>query len=156
MADRNTVYIYIFGMEDGPSKVGYSIDTARRVKQIQAEHGEKITVTGKWPVGARIALGVERYVHWLLRDYHYSGEWFSAPYDVIAEAIQKALAGEVDMSHLIPRIDIVARGWNQAEYIGTKYPRGTRERFRALLDKRHHGEFVRAAVLSELARRERS
>src|SRR6185312_11306163 len=122
-------YIYIVSIEDGPTKVGHTMDTARRMKQLQALFPwRELFLAGKWPVGASIAHATERYVHWLLRKSHISGEWFDASREEVVAAIEKGLRGEVNHYDMIPPIGHIAQGLNTGEFISTKFPRGTRER----------------------------
>ena len=144
-------YLYVLGTEDGPCKVGYSLAPEQRIKNIQRGRKERIVTVGQWPLGRSIALSVERYIHWQLRDSHIRGEWFNATQADILATIENALnkKGEIDAAHPIPPIDKRGR------------PHGLSTEILKRMDVvRDDGEdrtaFVRAAVERELKRRERA
>lgn len=154
---ENLAYVYVIGSQNGPTKVGYSVDTERRLKSIQRPKTQRIQVFGKWPVGHASALAVERYAHWLLRDKQISGEWFNVTPDEASEAVYRAVNEGVDPNYPLPRIDLIGRRLLCGEHITTKYPQRTRERIRAVLaDGEHQADLIREAVENELERRERS
>ena len=105
-------YLYVLGTEDGPCKVGYSLAPEQRIKNIQRGRKERIVTVGQWPLGRSIALSVELYIHWQLRDSHIRGEWFNATQADILATIENALnkKGEIDAAHPIPPIDTCLSG----------------------------------------------
>lgn len=152
------VYLYIIGTDDGPSKVGYAADPEVRLKAIQREVKGYIVVTGQWPIGRRLALAVERYVHWQLRHHHIRGEWFNQPPAAIVSVIEASIArqGQMDPDKPIPPLDARGRAIRNPELMATKYPKGTAVRMDASLsDGEHRADLIREAVERELKRRER-
>lgn len=155
-AKIDTSYIYVMGLEtgDGPCKVGRSMDTAKRVKMLSAEHGKKLFVLGKWPVGAYLALQVERYTHWLLRDRHYAGEWFSVTASEAAAAIEQAINAPITDKLLLPPIDVPGRKILNGEHIAVKFPSGTKAAISDIMGGAEgRADFIREAVANEIARR---
>lgn len=153
---ENLAYVYVIGSSGGPCKVGYSVDTERRLRDLQRPRTQRITVFGKWPIGHAAALSVERYAHWLLREKQISGEWFDVTAEEAADAVSAAIHEGVDPDYPLPRVDMIGRALGCGENIHTKYPQGTRERIRsALASDEHQADFIRAAVEAELKRRER-
>lgn len=156
-ARQAVTYLYVFGAEVGPSKVGQSTCPPRRLKQLQAKHPERIVVAGTWPVGGRVALATERYVHWLLRERHVHGEWFDAPREEIVAAIETALRVGPDPEYPMPRADMLARGIGSGEHLSVKHPKGTKARIDDLLAAdEHRADFIREAVEREITRRSKA
>lgn len=151
----NTSYLYIMGYpEGGPVKIGQSMDTARRTKDLVREGHKNIVVTGKWPVGRMVALAAERYAQWLLRDYHFRGEWFNVDGPTAQAAIEKAVAAVHDRWHAVPPIDTGTRKIVHGEYVRSKHERGTSEAIHAVLDEGEtHSDLIREAVKREIKRR---
>jgi len=148
-------YVYAIGSRSGPVKIGYSTDPAKRLKTLQAKSDCELFVLGKWAIHGRRALCIERYVHWLLRDKHFTGEWFNASREEAAEAVRLAMAEEdLDQVYPIPRVWTMRRQLRDGENITTKFPKGTRARLHAACGD-DYAEFVRSTVEAELKRRER-
>lgn len=156
MAAQNLAYVYVIGSPEGPCKVGYTVATARRLKEIQKAETRRIDIFGKWPVGHAKALAVERYAHWLLRDKQISGEWFDVTPEEASGAVSRATRAGVDPDYPLPRVDMIGRGLGCGEHIATKFPKGTRERIRSALETdEHQADLIRAAVEAELQRRQK-
>jgi len=144
-------YLYVVGTTDGPTKIGYSMAPANRLKAYQRE-GRKAFLAGQWPVGRRIALTAERYVHWQLREHHIRGEWFNVTQETAAKAIEAALAksAEFDPEQRIPSLDIHGSH--------SRLPAGTLDRIDLALDQganEKRSDFIRDAIERELKRRQR-
>lgn len=159
-ADTHTAYIYLMGVRDGgPSKIGYTNVPAKRLKQLEAYYKAKgqFIMLGEWPVGARKALNIERYIHWLFRDRHFRGEWFNVSLDEVEAAVQKALASPVQCMDEIPPLDMRGREPSFPEHMALGFPAGTVERIDAARgeDETRVG-LIRKATLAELDRRESS
>jgi hypothetical protein len=155
-AIENWAYVYVIGSQSGPCKVGYSVDTERRLKDIQRPKTQRIQIFGKWPLGHATALAVERYAHWLLRDKQISGEWFDVTAEEAADAVSRAVREGVDPDYPLPRVDLIGRALGCGEHIATKFPQRTRERIRGVLAaSEHQADLIREAVEAELKRREK-
>jgi len=150
-------YIYLMGPEEGPQKIGQSMDPNRRLKQLQAKEGVKLFLTGEWPVPVSKAMAIERYIHWLLRDKLFRSEWFNVTHDEAKAAIEKAVAGvdEFDTYEMMPVLDIGKQA-HYDERLFTRYPRGTATRIDRAVGARERSNFIRAAVEAELACREKA
>lgn len=156
MRAAEDAYVYAIGSQSGPVKIGYSSDPSKRLKTLQAKADHELFILGKWSIHGRRALCIERYVHWLLRDKHFTGEWFNATRDEAAEAVRLAMAEEdLDQTYPIPRVWTMRRQIRDGENITTKYPKGTRARLRAAIGD-DYADFVRSAVLAALDLREKS
>lgn len=151
-----TAYLYVFSVPGGPTKIGHAMSVERRQKAIERESGKKVIVTGNWPVGSGIALAVERYVHWLLREKHFRGEWFNASEEEVLAAVDRALNAEIDPCYPIPPVDEYGRGMKYGDHMATKYPAGTKAAVSRLLNQGEGpADFVREAVAREIKRRSR-
>lgn len=150
-------YIYIMGTDDGPVKIGHSLDPKRRSKDFKRK-GREVFIAGAWPVGATIALAAERYVQWQLREHHIRSEWFNVPLEKAVEAVKRGLGvlDQLDGYDPIPPLDPPGRALRFGEFIQTKFPNGTSDRIAAALcDGEHMAGFIREAVERELKRREK-
>lgn len=161
MAARpDSVYIYVMGTLDGPSKVGYSMTPTRRLKDIRRKYPKwDIFVVGTWPVGRAVALSVERYIQWKLRVKHIRKEWFDAERAEILSTIRQALDREDEFEQRvsIPSLDSLCVVPRFGEHIKTAYPKGTHGRIVAVLgDAEVQAAFIREAVDRELKRREKA
>lgn len=150
---QETAFVYAIGSTNGPTKIGYSLMPKKRLEVFRKKAKRDLEIFGTWPVGAAIALHVERYAHWLLRDKHITGEWFSCNRDEALDAIRRAATEDHDPNYAIPRIDTVGREIKGGVTIPTKYPRGTRERL-LNVSPGAYADFIRAAVAEKLEREE--
>lgn len=156
MPKSDVVYLYMMGVAGGPSKIGYATAPVTRMKAIQRETAGTVTLLGEWPVGAAKALATERYVHWLLREHHFRGEWFNVSQERAALAINAALASLVDERNPIPPLEAPGRELRYGQHMANKFQAGTFERVAAVLaEGEDRTDFVREAVERELKRRER-
>lgn len=159
-ADTHIAYIYLMGVrEGGPSKIGYANAPAKRLKQLEAHYKARgqFIMLGEWPVGARRAINVERYVHWLLRDRHFRGEWFNVSLDEVEVAVAKAIASPVQCMDEIPPLDIRGKEPSFPEHISLGYPAGTVSRIDSVRGPDEtRAALIRQSVLAELERRERA
>lgn len=154
MTSTDPIYfIYIIGSPGGPVKVGYSAVPDERAIQVRRHPSEKLVVLGRYPVGQRRALAVERYAHWLLRDKQISNEWFNATVKEAASAILAAIEEPVHPGYPIPSLDARASELRGGDRMVAKFPAGTRERVHRL-SSGNHSDFLREAVDREIKRRE--
>lgn len=152
-----TIYIYAMGSEDGPSKIGIASNPEERLNGVQRASNKVICVTGQWPVGKRIALAVERHIHWQLRDRHFKGEWFNVHLAEATAAIERALSLQAQFDHreLIPPLQ--QRGLPGGEHIRTAFPRGTKKLIdAALVSDEGRADFIREAINREIKRRRKA
>lgn len=156
-AKAATAFLYVIGTPDGPVKIGHSLLPKQRLDAFRRE-GREVVLTGTWPVGARIALAVERYVHWQLRDHHIRSEWFNVPRQKVLAAIRKAMSrlDQIDGSNPIPALDPHGTTPKFAEHMRIGFEAGTTAFIDAALGQgENRAAFVREAVERELKRRER-
>lgn len=150
-------FLYLFGYDggEGPSKIGYTHDVDNRLEQIMAQSRRKLILTGSWPVGTRIALAAERYVHWKLRAKHFKGEWFNVSYEEMQAAVAEALAHPLDPHELVPSLEKRGKPIRYGEHIPNTFVAGTKDRMDAVLGPDEaRNDLVREAVERELQRRE--
>lgn len=156
-AKAQTAFLYVIGTPDGPVKIGHSLSPKQRLDAFRRE-GREVILTGTWPVGARIALAVERYVHWQLREHHIRSEWFNVPRPKVLAAIRKALnhVDQIDGSNPIPALDAHGTKPKFAEHMRLGFEAGTTALIDAALQQDEtRAAFIREAVERELKRRER-
>ncbi|MCS3692049.1 hypothetical protein ABIF07_001035 [Bradyrhizobium elkanii] len=156
-AKPDTAYLYVIGTSDGPVKIGHSLAPQRRLDDFRRE-GREVVLTGTWPLGRSIALAVERYVHWQLRERHIRGEWFNVPRPEVLSAIRLALSkiNEIDGRYPIPALDRHGPKIRFAEHMKARFAEGTFARMDAVRDDgEDRTDFIREAVERELKRRER-
>lgn len=148
------VYLYVIGPEIGPVKVGRSMQPTERVKQLEAQAGVKLFLTGQWPVGQAIGLAAERYAHWLLRDKSVGAEWFDVSREEAAAAVVKAVTLDHYPHYAMPALDERSSEIRNGVYVRTKLARDLHDRMHEASGG-HHAAFIRLAVEAELARREK-
>jgi hypothetical protein len=158
VAKPDVCYIYLMGLEGGgPSKIGYAVVPAKRLKQLQALQEGKMIILGEWPAVGRLAFKIERYVHWQFRDRHFRGEWFHVSLSEVEAAVERAKAAPLEDCGLIPPLDAPGREIRFAEHMAMRFEAGTME---AIDGCREGGEdrtdFVRLAVQELIARRLRT
>lgn len=154
-------YLYVLGTpEGGPCKIGFSYVPNKRAKAMEREGYAGTHVVTEKPIQWALAKCAERYAHWLLRDHHLDREWFNVSREVAIEAVTKAVAPEMlkwySEAPMIPVTHQPKTKILKGEYVYTKFPEGTRQRFRDLLGDAGHSDFVRAAVLQALDEAERT
>ena len=147
------VFVYIIGPESGPVKVGQSASPDQRALQLRSHTSERLFVMGQYPVGKALALSVEHYAHWLLRDRHIGREWFDVTRDEAEAAIRKALGGDHHPDYPMPPLNDYPGELKGGAYVRTKVSRGVMERLH-LASNGRHADFIREAVERELERRE--
>ena len=150
----DTAFLYVMGIEGGPTKVGYSTYTDLRKRMLSRDLVEDIFLVGEWPIGKFVAMHAERYAHYLLRDKHYRGEWFACSHDEAIEAVKAALDKPWSNDLLIPPLDVRGRDILLGEHVPTKFPSGTKAAIQAaLLPDEGRADFIRSAVAHELESR---
>lgn len=80
-AHPGTGYCYFIGASEGPIKIGFSRDPARRLYQLRRETPEDIRLLAKVSGGA----DRERYYHEVFAEHHRGGEWFERTPELLAE-----------------------------------------------------------------------
>ncbi len=89
--------VYIIGSHHGPKKIGVASDLMRRLAFIQTSSPVRLKILAEVLMATDVAVKVEAYAHWLLRDAHITGEWFNVLTDDAVKAVKSA-------------VDAVARG----------------------------------------------
>lgn len=158
-AKPDTVYLYVMGFEEGgPVKVGFAQCPETRRKQLAAKEGETLIVLGFAPQAAMKAHCTERYVHWLLRERHFKGEWFNVDKQTALAAVHDGIAKwqTVNAPWFVPAIDKVGKGLGYKQHISTLFPDGYRHTLdAALAPGESRSDLIREAIEAELKRRER-
>jgi len=147
-------FVYVIGIEGGPTKVGRSCSIPRRLYEIEREECAAVFLAGAWPWGPTLALAVERYSHWMLRQHQYRGEWFNVSCDEAIAIVSKAMSTDLCVLQTLPPIDAVGPKSKFPELFQTRYPAGTIGRIKTLLgDDPDPSSFIRGAVDREIRRR---
>jgi len=158
--DPDFSYVYLVGVPGGPTKIGHAMCVKRRFKQLQAEYPlQELVPMGSWPVGALKARAVEHYVHWLLREKNYRGEWFNVARDEAVAAIKKGIEQEanLDVRPMIPPVDVSNQLGKYRQHVKTMLRAGTLESMdKVLSEGETRSDFTRSAIEAELKRRERT
>lgn len=164
MASANTdprthAYLYVLGVPNGtPHKIGFSYVPQSRAKAMIREGYNGAHVVTQQPIPWKKAAYAERYAHYLLREKHHEGEWFNVTREEAIEAIEKATAPEMmewyERRIALPLTNQPKTKIVNGEYIYTKFPAGTRQRFHALLGDSGHSDFVRSVVEAALTEAE--
>jgi Meiotically up-regulated gene 113 len=155
--DDADCWLYVMGLPDGPQKIGWSYNPARRVYPINRQSNTNAALVGQVPVSPGRALHAERYAHWLLRDHHYRAEWFNVSAAEALKAIETAAKYDwsemADGYILIPPVN--KRGGKFNEIASCKLANGLGTRITRVLDNSESkSDFIRLAVDRELAHRE--
>jgi hypothetical protein len=66
--------------EDGPIKIGFAEDVARRVRELQTAHAARLRILAF----IRGSMTTERQLHWQFRAIRISGEWYSPGPELLA------------------------------------------------------------------------
>lgn len=150
-------YVYIIGSENGPMKVGHTIDVSRRLRNHQRNSPQPLHVIATWNCGTAVdAQAAERYCHWLLREYRVQGEWFSVSPDVAVRVISNALGEKQTQAH--PGTPKHLRNKAGRPSLGVKAttvrlsPEDLAE-IEGIAGPRRVSEFIRDVVKAELNRR---
>ena len=73
-------YVYVIASsEEGPVKIGRSIDPAARCKQLQTGHQAELKVYHQQAFDEKLTPLVERTIHKTLYHKRLKGEWFQMP-----------------------------------------------------------------------------
>lgn len=83
-----SVVYFIQTGADGPIKIGFTTDLARRVKHLQAGCPDLLAVLAT----IKAEREYETRLHWALAPYRHRGEWFS-PTGAVLEAVEAAKEG---------------------------------------------------------------
>lgn len=153
-------FLYVLGVPGGPFKVGYSYSPqSRRNAMLRAGHAGCYVVFEQ-KIGVWQAQPAERYAHWLLRDHHLQSEWFNVSEDEAIAAVREAVRPDRVAAYtpydMIPDICAPDSPLRGGDAIKTKFPKGTKDRLRALLGTEGHSDFIRAAVEAKLTEAEGS
>lgn len=83
--------VYIIASGDGLFKVGFSIDPARRIRDLQMGYPHRLTLVRTFACPRGDALLVERLAHRLLAGHRQPRtEWFNAKREIVLDAVRKA------------------------------------------------------------------
>ncbi|QPF81717.1 GIY-YIG nuclease family protein [Bradyrhizobium genosp. L] len=149
-------FVYVIGAVSGPQKIGIARDVQKRMKTIQSGSFEPLAI-GFCLESPDLAVHIESYAHWLLRDHRMSGEWFKVSPDAAISAVKEAAAAVALGERRAKLVGVVGRKKRWSEDMQARFPEGTFERIEAVLaDGEDRTDFVRDAVERELKRREKA
>lgn len=159
MVIERDAHLYVIGLSDGPQKVGIAYNPLQRLSNLQVSSAGELKAAITICLPRTIAIEVERYAHWLLKDRHIRGEWFNV---TPAEAVKAARAARsaVQRGERVPRRirgnGTVGRKKINSEQTPARFPKGTLARIDAVLaDREKRSDLLREAVEREIVRRER-
>jgi hypothetical protein len=111
-------FIYFIQVgDDGPVKIGWSMNPQKRLAGLQTAHPEQLHLRGY----RRGSVQAERELHETLKDYRVNGEWFVSHEDVLAqieteyEDVIDVVAGLEDAAKLLSIATNVALKGNDFE-----------------------------------------
>ena len=79
-------YLYVIGPKEGPYKLGYSENPAKRLQQFQTGHPETLVLHYMTEVRTERVQELEKALHKNNNHHRVRGEWFDMPLDdAIAE-----------------------------------------------------------------------
>jgi T5orf172 domain len=150
-------FIYVIGASDGPQKIGVAVDVKKRLQGIQTGSHLPVTLASAEAVEADVAIHVENYAHWILREQRLSGEWFRVTPEQAKQAVHEAVeaVAKGERKERVKRAK-VGRPRLWAEDMQARFAEGTFARIDAVKgEKEDRTDFIREAVERELKRRER-
>lgn len=122
--------------------------------EIQAHSARNLVLLHERTVPAEVAVNVERRAHWLLRESHFRGEWFSVPPHEAIAAVERAAneGGEGERAG-----SLAGRKKLWAENVNLTLPAGAKERMNAALrEGEDRLDLIRSAIETELKKREKA
>lgn len=102
----STKFLYVIceSADADSVKIGFSVDPAKRVRQLQTGHATKLTVFYSEEVALDKVRALEKIIHRTLSHRRQKGEWFSiTPADAVAE-IKHAVIRYGDVDNLSTRL----------------------------------------------------
>lgn len=93
-------FIYIIGPENGPYKIGHSVDPDKRCSQLQTSRLERIRVLYKREVNKEIVEVMEKLIHKQLSIHKIRGEWFNLKLEDMIMEIDYAFIRWEDVPNL--------------------------------------------------------
>lgn len=148
-------FVYVIGAPKGPQKIGIAKNVQLRQNQIQTGSHARLSLAGVMEVSPDLAVHVECFAHWILRDCRLAGEWFRvSPKRALAavkEALEAVLRGERQGKRSVGR----KKRWS--ENVNLTLPEGAKARMDAALqDDEDRLDLIRTAIERELSRREKA
>jgi len=146
--------IYVIGNATGAVKVGLATVPKRRMMELQTGHSEPLKLHFSSELPRDISSPVERRAHWLLKDTHRSGEWFTAQPSEAIEAVKSAIAcrGEGEKANFsVGRPPLSRKSVTKAVLI--RLTDDLVARIDAIAGENRRGQFIREAAIKELERR---
>jgi hypothetical protein len=154
---ENTTNVYVIAAGRSLVKIGLARDTKRRMCSLQTAHAKPLSLLYSQEVPADIASDVERRAHWLLRDRHRSGEWFttgkSEAIEAVASAVESRGAGE-KARFTVGRPPLSKKSATTTVLI--RLPADTVARIDAVAGPNRRGQFIREAAIKEVERQEKA
>ena len=147
--------LYVISDGAGNVKVGVGMNPRRRLRQLQTGNARCLVLRRQAPFAGGDPVVVERYVHWLLREHHVGGEWFSVDEQVALGALMAAGIAVIKGLR-VPRPGFGGPGRDQlwTERLNVTLPTGAKDRIKAaLLGEEDSLDFAREAISDLLERR---
>ena len=148
--------IYVIGNDSGIVKVGLASSPKRRLMELQTGHSEPLKLHFISELPQELSAPVERRAHWLLKDKHRSGEWFTVGPSTAIEAVKSAIEcrGEGEKANFsVGRPPLSRKSMTKAVLV--RLTEDLVSRIDAIAGENRRGQFIREAAIKELERRER-
>ncbi|MDY7525459.1 GIY-YIG nuclease family protein [Sphingomonas sp. 10B4] len=140
--------VYVVSRGDGWHKIGVTADIQLRLYHIHRDIGFKPVTLVHTVAADRAAAKVENLAHWALIDFEHDHEWFRASAEQAIQAVENAMA-RYEAGDRMQAKFCVQKRLAVCDAINARIPAVLRPR-----ETRHR--LIEAAVLAELARRERT
>ena len=148
-------FVYVIGDPQGPQKIGMSFNPSKRLIGIQTNNSGTLVIASATSVPWPLVREVERFAHWLLREQHARGEWFSVSPEAALDAVKQATQA-VTLGDRAPEIRFGGPGrpfLSKTEKTVTttiRLPEGLLMRIKALVGDRGMAKFAREAFEAKL------
>lgn len=149
-------YVYVIGDANGPQKVGFAADPKRRLALFRTGNIGDLRIALAAPVSRDLARHAERFAHWLLRDHHARGEWFSVSPEMAMAAVEQAIVAVLN-GQRAPLLPIHTPPGKPKIFHGAMHvrlPKDTKARIDALRGSMRQGDYVRILLLDAIKRAE--
>lgn len=148
--------VYVIGPAEGPQKIGVAANPETRRQTLQVASLVPLQLSLSLALPRKVAVAVENYAHWLLKEVKVRGEWFRlSPAE--AKKVVRDAHEAVKLGQARPRERPgVGRKKLWAENVNLTLPAGAKARMDAALDEGEDRlDLIRKAIDRELKRREK-
>ena len=149
-------YVYVIGDPNGPQKIGMARDPKNRLASLRTANMAVLVLVVAVPVSRELVGAAEHYAHWLLRDNHARGEWFSVSPQVAERAVNDAIVAVLEGKRA-PSVPFGGGGGRKklwTEHVNLTLPKGAKIAMdAALLSGEDRLDLIRSGIDRELIAR---